>query len=96
LHLKAVIGETVDAHRVERYAEVGADRGGQLGMGAAAEDGDVSLTHGNVSFARAGIERIVSGVRTAPEKNFPVVSIRRPPVRRVCRSGKSRHPVTAG
>jgi hypothetical protein len=33
---------------VEGHVEVGADGGGQLGVGTAAEDGDVSLSHGPV------------------------------------------------
>ena len=42
LDLQAVVGEPLDAGRVQRRAEMLADLLGQLGVGATGEDGDVA------------------------------------------------------
>jgi hypothetical protein len=42
LDLQAVVGEPAEPGRAEGHAEVGAHLGGEVGVGAAAEHGDVS------------------------------------------------------
>src|SRR6478736_2518272 len=44
LHFQAVVGEPLEPDREQRLAQLAADLGGQLRVGAAAEDGD--LAHG--------------------------------------------------